>query len=266
MRLRPFSLRELSDVRPAGGGRAALRGARASGRRPERDRATAASSRSSPRSARSSRRPSVCWRAPQRLAQEIEEHRELAHGKDADLRELARAELPALEARLAELDATLRRLLLPKDPNDERNTVARDPRRHRRRRGEPLRRRALPHVHALRRAAAAGASRSCRSSPTGLGGFKEVIALVAGEGRLQPAQVRGRRAPRAARAGHRDAGPHPHLGRDGRGPARGRGRRGRHRPTRTSASTSSAPRAPAARASTRPTRRCASRTCRPASS
>src|SRR5436190_1165986 len=63
------------------------------------------------------------WRERQRLAREIEEHRELVREKDAELRELARGELPALEARLAELDATLKQLLLPKDPNDARNTV-----------------------------------------------------------------------------------------------------------------------------------------------
>src|SRR5689334_10430266 len=63
------------------------------------------------------------WRERQRVARDVEEHRELLREKDADLRELARSELPALEARLAELDATLKRLLLPKDPNDERNTV-----------------------------------------------------------------------------------------------------------------------------------------------
>src|SRR2546428_12849681 len=63
------------------------------------------------------------WRERQRVAREIEEHRELAREKDAELRELARSELPALEARLAELDATLKQLLLPQDPNDERNTV-----------------------------------------------------------------------------------------------------------------------------------------------
>src|SRR3989442_12685560 len=63
------------------------------------------------------------WRERQRVAREIEEHRELAREKDAELRELARGELPALEARLAALDAILKQLLLPKDPNDERNTV-----------------------------------------------------------------------------------------------------------------------------------------------
>ena len=46
-----------------------------------------------------------------------------------------------------------------------------------------------------------------------------------GPGRVEPAQVRARRAPRAARARHRGERPHPHLDGDRRGAARGRGRR-----------------------------------------
>ena len=45
------------------------------------------------------------------------------------------------------------------------------------------------------------------------------------QGRLLAAALRGRRAPRAARAGDRDAGAHPHLDGDGGGAARGRRRR-----------------------------------------
>ena len=45
---------------------------------------------------------------------------------------------------------------------------------------------------------------------------------AAGRGRLGAAEVRGRRAPRAARAGHRVAGPHPHLRRRRARAARGR--------------------------------------------
>ena len=58
-----------------------------------------------------------------RLDAEVTEHRGLVDDGDRELREMARAELPALEARLAEIDARLKTLLLPRDPNDERNTV-----------------------------------------------------------------------------------------------------------------------------------------------
>jgi len=51
----------------------------------------------------------------------IGENKELAD--DAELGELARAELPDLEAEKVKLEHELELLLLPKDPNDERNTV-----------------------------------------------------------------------------------------------------------------------------------------------
>ncbi len=63
------------------------------------------------------------YREWKRRHAELEEYRELARGDDAELRELAKAEIPTLERSLAELEAELRRLLLPKDPNDERNVV-----------------------------------------------------------------------------------------------------------------------------------------------
>ena len=53
-----------------------------------------------------------------------------------------------------------------------------------------------------------------------LGGVKDVSVAIKTQGRARrrlrrvvPAEVGGRRAPRAAGAGHRVAGPHPHLGR-----------------------------------------------------
>src|SRR5678815_1851571 len=63
------------------------------------------------------------YRERKQLARDVDEHRELLEDADPELRALAKAELPALEARLTALDETLRRLLLPKDPNDDRNTV-----------------------------------------------------------------------------------------------------------------------------------------------
>lgn len=42
---------------------------------------------------------------------------------DPDLKELAEEEIPELEARLVELESEINLALLPKDPNDERNTI-----------------------------------------------------------------------------------------------------------------------------------------------
>lgn len=47
----------------------------------------------------------------------------LEEEKDADLRAMAKEELPGLEKSIEELSAQLKILLLPKDPNDEKNII-----------------------------------------------------------------------------------------------------------------------------------------------
>jgi peptide chain release factor 1 len=54
---------------------------------------------------------------------EIAQAEELTTGGDADMRELAQEELRTLRARRDALEAELKVLLLPKDPNDERNVM-----------------------------------------------------------------------------------------------------------------------------------------------
>ncbi|WP_020677038.1 peptide chain release factor 1 [Geopsychrobacter electrodiphilus] len=54
---------------------------------------------------------------------EIAGNRELLLDPDPDMKAMAREELPLLEAQQEELEANLRLLLLPKDPNDERNSI-----------------------------------------------------------------------------------------------------------------------------------------------
>ena len=54
---------------------------------------------------------------------EVAETRELAGGSDAELRELAEQELAELESRRENLLAEIRVLMVPKDPNDEKNVV-----------------------------------------------------------------------------------------------------------------------------------------------
>ena len=63
------------------------------------------------------------FRVYQAVEREIEQTRELARGDDPELRELAEHELRELDARRAALLAEIRILLLPRDPNDERNVV-----------------------------------------------------------------------------------------------------------------------------------------------
>ena len=68
-----------------------------------------------------------------------------------------------------------------------------DPRRCRRRRGGPVRRRAVPDVPPLRGATPVHARAFSASTRPGIGGIKEAIVQVQRRRRLQPAQVRGRR-------------------------------------------------------------------------
>jgi len=58
-----------------------------------------------------------------KVVEEVEGHRELLRESDPELRELAKAELPELEARQTQLEQRLTLLLLPKDPNDAKNII-----------------------------------------------------------------------------------------------------------------------------------------------
>jgi peptide chain release factor 1 len=57
------------------------------------------------------------------LDAELRGHRELVAGSDPDMAALAKEEIPALEAKLETLEQRLRLLLVPRDPNDDRNVV-----------------------------------------------------------------------------------------------------------------------------------------------
>ncbi|MFZ5492726.1 MAG: peptide chain release factor 1 [Pseudomonadota bacterium] len=63
----------------------------------------------------------ACYRQYLDLEAALADTRALAAGDDAELRELAQAELPQLEGRLDATEAELQRLLLPADPDDRRN-------------------------------------------------------------------------------------------------------------------------------------------------
>src|SRR5918992_665409 len=61
------------------------------------------------------------WRA---IKEELAGARELAESADdEEMRELARAEVDDLTARLSKAEDELRVLLLPRDPNDEKNVI-----------------------------------------------------------------------------------------------------------------------------------------------
>jgi peptide chain release factor 1 len=100
--------------------------------------------------------------------------------KDPELREMAEEEIPGLEVALAELEAELSLLLLPRDPNDARDTLLEI------RAGTGGEEAALFAADLFRMysryAARVGWKVEILStSEASAGGFKEIIALVAGD-------------------------------------------------------------------------------------
>jgi peptide chain release factor 1 len=123
----------------------------------------------------------VSYRQWRKLRGEVEDHKALLDGTDADLRELAKAELPDLKERCETLEARLKILLLPKDPNDEKNVVLEI------RAGTGGDEASLFAAQLFRMYSHYAESRRWRievlsANPTGLGGFKEIISLIEGAG------------------------------------------------------------------------------------
>ena len=63
------------------------------------------------------------FREYQKVLAGIEDSTELLHDSDSEIKELAREELNELNQRQDRLEDDLRKLLLPKDPNDDKNVI-----------------------------------------------------------------------------------------------------------------------------------------------
>ncbi|MBW7957379.1 MAG: peptide chain release factor 1 [Deltaproteobacteria bacterium] len=116
-----------------------------------------------------------------RLDREIAENRQILEGKDAELRELAKEEIPLLQNRRDEVSRAIKIMLLPKDPNDEKGIIIEI------RAGAGGEESSL-FAGELFRMYTRYAERLgwkvevMSSSPTGLNGLKEVIASIEGKG------------------------------------------------------------------------------------
>ena len=142
-------------------------------------------------------------------------------GDDPELREL----LATSEERLAELEEEIRLAMVEPDPNDDKDVIVEI------RPGAGGEEAGLFAGDLYRMLDRYAERRGFKTEPIEVG---DGALHVRGEGpgRLQRLQVRGRHAPRAARARDRVAGPHPHLHRHGGRAARGRGRGRADRPER----------------------------------
>jgi peptide chain release factor 1 len=101
-------------------------------------------------------------------------------GEDPEMKELARAELEDLAEREKQLDEEMKIILLPKDPNDDKNTFLEI------RAGTGGDEAALFAGDLFRMYSRFAESMGWRvevmsSNPIGIGGFKEIIALISGE-------------------------------------------------------------------------------------
>jgi peptide chain release factor 1 len=122
-----------------------------------------------------------CAQQYRKLLAEISEHKAILEGDDAELRELAKAELPALHKQQAALEEKLKQLLTPHDPNADRNVLLEI------RAGTGGAEASLFAGDLYRMYSRYAEHRGWKVealsiSETGLGGIKEVIALISGHG------------------------------------------------------------------------------------
>lgn len=120
------------------------------------------------------------YREHRLIREEIQDNRGLMSDADPEIREMARSELDVLEGRLADVERQLKVLLLPKDPNDEKNVLLEI------RAGTGGDEAALFAADLFRMYARYAERHRWRveilsQHETGVGGFKEIIALISGD-------------------------------------------------------------------------------------
>ena len=120
--------------------------------------------------------------AHRKISQEIAENRSILQddSEDEEMRELARDEIEDLSTKLEKLESEIRLFLLPKDPNDDKNTFLEI------RAGTGGDEAALFVGDLFRMYSRFAETLGWKveimdSSPLGIGGFKEIIALISGD-------------------------------------------------------------------------------------
>jgi peptide chain release factor 1 len=120
------------------------------------------------------------FRELKQVRQGLADSREMAAGSDADLRAMAEEEIAALEPREQALEEELKVLLLPKDPNDEKNVILEI------RAGTGGDEASLFAAEVFRMYTRFAEQKRWKVevmslSESGVGGYKEVIAIIEGE-------------------------------------------------------------------------------------
>ena len=123
----------------------------------------------------------VTFRKYRQVESDLAGNREIEQKEaDAELREMASSEIPALEEQLSEFEAKLRVLLLPKDPLDEKNVILEI------RAGTGGEEAALFAADLFRMYQRFAEEKGWKlevlqQNVTGIGGIKELIALISGD-------------------------------------------------------------------------------------
>jgi peptide chain release factor 1 len=112
---------------------------------------------------------------------DLDESQELLKDSDPEIKDLAREEIAALSREQQNLETKLKKLMLPKDPNDEKNVIVEI------RAGTGGEEAALFAGDLYRMYSRYAESRNWKIEvithhPTGVGGLKEVIAMIQGKG------------------------------------------------------------------------------------
>ncbi|HWH69487.1 MAG TPA: PCRF domain-containing protein, partial [Candidatus Sulfotelmatobacter sp.] len=63
------------------------------------------------------------YRDYRKVLDDVEFYREALNGNDEEMRELAKEELPEAEETQEKMEASIRQMLIPKDPQDEKNAI-----------------------------------------------------------------------------------------------------------------------------------------------
>ncbi len=122
------------------------------------------------------------FREYEKTSLQLEEYQELLRERDEELKELIKEEIPQLRQKLEELENKLKLLLLPKDPNDERNVFL-EIRAGTGGEEAGLFAADLFRMYARYAEMCGWKTEVVSSSPSGgTGGFKEVIILLEGKG------------------------------------------------------------------------------------
>lgn len=121
------------------------------------------------------------FRESKRIDKELAENKAILEGKDEELRELAKEEIPILQQEKEALIQKIKVMLLPKDPNDDKSILIEI------RAGAGGDESALFAAELFRMYSRYAELNRWKvevmsSSPTGLNGFKEIIATIEGKG------------------------------------------------------------------------------------